>query len=227
MPMSKFLMIVNQVAFPAYSRLQSDVPLAREYFFKSVRLTALLFFPLLWGLSSVSAEFVETFLGDQWIAGSLCLAIVTLAVPFRVMSMLLSPVVDGLGHPGVGLRNLLTFSALLPAAMAVGTNWGIVGVSCGLVGASAVALIINFHRSLPLLGSSLREMFHSLVPSMLSGAVMYGAVLTTKVYLLAGMAAPGRLAVLIAVGAGVYGAMTMLINRDVAFGSVRLLRAGA
>ena len=154
MPMSKFLMIVNQVAFPAYSRLQSDVPLARDYFFKSVRLTALMFFPLLWGLSSVSAEFVETFLGDKWIDGWICLAIVTLAVPFRVMSMLLSPVVDGLGHPGVGLRNLITFSALLPAAMAVGTNWGIIGVSCGLVGASAVALVINFHRSLPLLGSS-------------------------------------------------------------------------
>ena len=70
--------------------------------------------------------------------------------------------------------------------MAVGTNWGIVGVSCGLVGASAVALVINFHRSLPLLGSSLREMFHALAPSMFSGLVMYGAVLATKAYLLAG-----------------------------------------
>jgi O-antigen/teichoic acid export membrane protein len=207
LPMSKIMAVINQVAFPLYSRLQNDVEQASAYYFKSVQLASLLFFPLMWGFSSVAPEFVDVILGDKWAGASVILQVLTLVVPFRVLSVLLSPLVNGLGRPGLGTRNLLTYTVLMTPAIAVGTQWGLTGVCVGLVAAQMVAWIINFRRSLVVVDRTVNQLLVILAPSVASAAVMYAVV-----------------TILIVTGVAVYAVMTLTINRDSALRSLALLR---
>jgi O-antigen/teichoic acid export membrane protein len=224
LPMSKIMAVINQVAFPLYSRLQNDVEQASAYYFKSVQLASLLFFPLMWGFSSVAPEFVDVILGDKWAGASVILQVLTLVVPFRVLAVLLSPLVNGLGRPGLGTRNLLTYTVLMTPAIAVGTQWGLIGVCVGLVGAQMVAWIINFRRSLAVVDRTVNQLLVILAPSVASAAVMYAVVMAAKTFVLADTSAIWRLPILIVTGVAVYAVMTLTINRDSALRSLALLR---
>ena len=223
LPMSKVMGIVNQVTFPAYSRLQNDKTLAADYFLKSIQFSFLIFVPILWGISCVAADFVDVFLGEKWAEATIVLQLVALVIPFHSLSMLLATPLIGLGHPGIALRNTATLTLILPLAIFIGTSWGLVGVCVSLLFAWLVALVINFYRSLPVIGISPTDLIAAMVPSAISGIVMYAAVVAVRTYIVPDESAIMRLIILIATGATVYTAMTLLLNRDAARQSVSLM----
>jgi teichuronic acid exporter len=227
LPVSKVFGILNRVAFPAYARLQHDNALARDYFIASVRLIWLVFCPMMWGLSSVSGDFVEVFMGRNWAEAGVVLALVPLIVPFRVILLLIAPLTDGLGRPDIGLRNLLTSTTLIPPAILIGTCEGITGVCIGLIIASILALGINCRRSLGLLELRPEKLFAAVAPTAIAGGAMYACVWFTKAFMLAGAPPLWRLAVSIVIGVAVYSAMTFVFNRSAIRQCLTLLRARA
>jgi O-antigen/teichoic acid export membrane protein len=224
LPVSKTFGIINRVAFPAYSRLQSDTRQAADYFLASVRLSWLVLCPLLWGMSSVSHEFVEVFMGQNWEDAGIVLTLVPLIVPFRVIFLLMGPFTDGLGRPDIGLRNLCTGSAFIPVSILVGTNWGLAGVCVALIIAYLIVVAISLRRSLILLELRPEALFRAVAPAAIAAGVMYASVLLVKAYVLADVAAISRLYASIASGAAVYAMMTFIINRGAIHQCLTLMR---
>jgi teichuronic acid exporter len=225
LPVSKVFGIVNRVAFPAYARLQHDNRQAADYFITSVRLTWLVFCPILWGLSSVSHEFVEVFMGRNWAEAAVVLGLVPLIVPFRVILLLLAPLTDGLGRPDIGLRNLLTSTMLIPLAILIGTSKGLTGVCIALIIASMVALIINCRRSLGLLGLRPDALVRAVAPTAIAGSLMYASVWVVKTLIFAGTSAPWRLGTSVMTGIVVYSSITFFVNRGAVRQCLALIRA--
>jgi teichuronic acid exporter len=213
LPVSKVFGILNRVAFPAYARLQHDRRQTTDYFVTSVRLSWFVFCPVLWGMSSVSHEFVEVFMGRNWEDAGIVLALVPLIVPFRVISLLMAPLTDGLGRPDIGLRNHVTFTVLIPLAILIGTFWDLTGVCIALIISSILALLINFRRSLGLLEVRPATLFGAIAPTTIAAAAMYACVWLARTFVLADAAASWRLCASIATGVLVYSAMTLIINR--------------
>jgi O-antigen/teichoic acid export membrane protein len=224
LPTSKLFGVLNRIAFPAYARLQHDNRQATDYFVTSVRLAWFIFCPLLWGMSSVSHEFVEVFMGRNWEEAGVVLALVPLIVPFRVISLLMGPLTDGLGRPDIGLRNLLTFTALIPLAILIGTLWGLTGVCIALIVASILALAINFRRSLELLELRPETLFDAVAPTAIAAGVMYASVWLVKTFVFEDTAAPLRLCASMVTGIFVYFMMTFFINRNAARQCLALVR---
>jgi O-antigen/teichoic acid export membrane protein len=227
LPVSKMFGIVNRVAFPAYARLQDDNRQARDYFITSVKLSWLLFCPVLWGMSSISHEFVQVFMGGNWDDAGIVLGLIPLVVPFRVISLLLAPLTDGLGRPDIGLRNLATFTLMIPIAILIGTSWGLTGVCTGLIVASALALLINLRRSLALLELDLATLFGAIFPTLVAGLAMYLAVWLIKTLVFTDTAILLRLCAEIITGMVVYLAVTFLINRGAVRQCLSLVRMQA
>jgi teichuronic acid exporter len=224
LPVSKIFGVMNRVAFPAYARIQHDNRQAKDYFITSVRLSWLFFCPVLWGMSSVSQEFVQTFMGPNWEDAGIVLALIPLIVPFRVISFLITPLTDGLGRPDIGLRNQATFTLLIPVGILIGTFWGLIGVCIGLTIGSILALIINFRRSLGLLELTLETLFGAVLPTVIAGGAMYAAVWFVKTSVFPHAAAPWRLCAAILTGIVVYSFMTFLINRTAVRQCLALVR---
>jgi teichuronic acid exporter len=224
LPVSKVFGIVNRVAFPAYARLQDDNRQAADYFITSVRLTWLVFCPLLWGLSSVSREFVEVFMGRNWSEAGVVLGLVPLIVPFRVILLLIAPLTDGLGRPDIGLRNLLTSTTLIPVAILIGTLKGLAGVCIALIIASIAALVINCRRSLGLLALRPEALVRAVAPTAIAGGVMYASVWLVKTLIFADAPASWRLCASVMTGVVVYSLMTFLVNSGTARQCLTLIR---
>jgi O-antigen/teichoic acid export membrane protein len=224
LPVSKVFSILNRVAFPAYARLQHNNRQATDYFVTSVRLSWFVFCPMLWGMSSVSNEFVEVFMGRNWEGAGVVLALVPLIVPFRVISLLMTPLMDGLGRPDIGLRNHLTFTIVISLAVPIGTFWGLTGVCIALIISSILALAINFRRSLGVLELRAETLFGAVAPTASAGAVMYASVWFARTLVFADAAAPWRLCTSIIIGVVVYSAMTCIFNRGAVRESLTLLR---
>jgi teichuronic acid exporter len=120
LPASKVLGLSNQIAFAAYSRLQDDRVRVRQYFLEGASIASFIFFPLCWGMSAVADDFVDVVLGPKWHQAAMVLQIIALGVPYRALGLFMQPLVDGLGQPGIGLKNTLTISLIVPAAAVAG-----------------------------------------------------------------------------------------------------------
>jgi teichuronic acid exporter len=223
LPVSKAFSIVNRVAFPAYAKLQNNNEQVIEYFIMSVQMACLIFFPVLWGMSSVSEDLVSVFMGEKWQDAVIVLKLIPLMMPLIAISGLMFPLTDGLGRPDIGLRNLLTTTTLIPVAILIGTAWDLTGVCVALIIARLFTLVINFRRTLRMLELCPGRLLAAVAPSAISAGTMYAFVVLINI--LNRGAAPGwRLPASIVTGMLVYSLMTLLINRNAARQCLSLLR---
>jgi len=66
LPSEKITVLINQVAFPAFSLLTSDQERFRDFYLKAVNMSATLVFPLFVGGFLVGADLVQVLLADKW-----------------------------------------------------------------------------------------------------------------------------------------------------------------
>ncbi|PIJ41659.1 lipopolysaccharide biosynthesis protein, partial [Tatumella sp. OPLPL6] len=65
-PIQNITYVLTRSLFPILSRLQSDNENSLKLYIKNLRLISFVVSPLMFGLASVSYEFVHTFLGNKW-----------------------------------------------------------------------------------------------------------------------------------------------------------------
>ena len=225
LPVTKVLGLSNQIAFAAYSRLQDDRIRVRKYFLEGASVASFIFFPVCWGMSAVADDFVAVVLGPNWYDAAIVLQIIALGVPYRALGLFMQPLVDGLGKPGIGLKNTLTMSLIVPTAAVAGLHWGLIGLCIALVAAVVLAVTINLRRNLALLDAGYSQLLSTFLPSMLAAAIMYAAVLGAKATLASQISTLWRLPTLVVLGALVYGLVTLSFNRHPATRCLQLIRA--
>ena len=138
-PRDKIAGIINQVAYPAFARLNSDRALAESYLLKALSLMAAIFLPIFFGMSVVAAEAVPLVLGEKWSPAIIPMTLLPLVMPFRMLTTPIGEAVNALGHPIIVFVNLLFSIVIMTAATIIGARWGTDGVATGL----CVAVLIN------------------------------------------------------------------------------------
>ncbi len=214
MPMQKMMYILNQVLFPAYSRLAGSVDTARSYFLKSVGLASLVFFPLMWGMSAVGPDFTRIILGERWSDATLALQLIALTVPIQVIGYLLTPLTDAMGRPDVSFRNVLTLLTVIPLFVLLGAQWGVNGVAWALAAAHPIILVIMLRRSLILVNCRWWPFLETVSPAAVSAGIMFVAVRLSASQLMGAFDAAPRLAAAVALGTAVFVTATFLLNRQ-------------
>ena len=66
LPMDKFMMILNEVGFSAFSTIQDNQRKMNELLCKAVRLLGIVVFPVFMGMSCTAPELVAVLLGEKW-----------------------------------------------------------------------------------------------------------------------------------------------------------------
>jgi teichuronic acid exporter len=183
LPMEKVSGLISQVAFPAFATLQDDTQGAANHFLKAVRVMSLLSFPVLWGISSVAPELVSLLLGKRWDMAIIPLQILSLVIPIRMISNLVSPTLMGLGRPETNMANAITGLLLLPLGFLVGSHWGIVGVSISWATIFPVVFLINLSRATRILKIGILDVFHAMLKPISASLAMYIMVVIIKIFL--------------------------------------------
>ena len=139
----KFVPPLNEVAFPAYSRLQDDLPHSAS-FLKAVRLIMLVTCPLYVGLAVIAGDAVTVVLGAKWAAMAPLVSVLALAMPAMTLHILFAPALNAVGQPRITMQASLLGAAIMPlaflAAECDGARRGSPGPGCWRSRCAAVRL---------------------------------------------------------------------------------------
>jgi O-antigen/teichoic acid export membrane protein len=173
---NKFVPPLNDVAFPAYARLQDDRAALSAAFCKSVRLIMLVTMPLYLGLGVTAEPAVLTIFGEKWRAMAPMVAVISLAMPAFTLHILFAPAINALGHARINLRTSILGAVVMIAAFLVGVRYGAMGLAWAWVIAFPVMPLATFLQARHLLGVSATDLARAILPAMGAAAAMAALV---------------------------------------------------
>ena len=140
LPSTSISQVLNRVTLSAFSRVQDDVAHLRSIYLRTLRLTALLAFPLAVGMFAVAPVLIPALYGPKWTAVVRPFMVLCLFGLERSLGSIASPTFLALGKPRsliwLGLVKLMTLSALI---LPLTHRYGILG-SATAASISAVAV---------------------------------------------------------------------------------------
>lgn len=214
LPSQRISGLVNQVAFPTFSRMQHDLRNVGEKVLLGVRILSFIAFPILWGISSIAPEIVDVILGDKWTTSTLPLQFLALIIPLRMVGNFVATAMQGIGRSDIVLRNVIWASLISPPAFFIGVYWwGLLGLSVAWLFASPFVFLQGMMRSLPALGLRMGQLATAMMPAAGAAFIMYGTVAAARHVFVSGQGGVIRLTVLVGVGALAYGAASLGLNR--------------
>jgi len=214
LPSQRISGLVNQVAFPTFSRMQNDLPKVGANVLLGVRILSFFAFPVLWGMSSIAPEIVDVILGAKWAPSTVPMQVLALIIPLRMIGNFMATAIQGIGRTDIVLRNVIWASLISPFAFFIGaTWWGLLGLTLAWLVVSPLVFLQAMMRGLPVLGLRLRQLGSAMLPAAGASLVMYGAVTWARQMFSVGQGGVLSLCVLIVVGALAYGAVSFGLNR--------------
>lgn len=220
---NKFLPPLNEVAFPAYARLQDDRAAVARAFLKAARIIMLVSLPFGLGLALTAEPLVLAVLGPKWREAAPIAAILGLVVPFVALRTIYQPVANALGRPGIMAAISGAGAIVMPIAYLVGVEWGAAGMAWAWLGGYPLISLVASLLVLPLLGIGIGDLLDALRPALLASTAMAAVVIALDVTLPV-LSPVLRLALLVAAGGTAYGSALLLGARDMVRELLLLIR---
>lgn len=219
---AKFVPPLNEVAFPAYSRLQSDPRALAWSFLKAIRLIMLISCPLYLGMAVTAYPLVETLFGPKWTEMSPFVAILALAMPVMTLQILFTPANNALGRPQITARTNMFGAVLMPITFLIGIQFGIYGLAWGWVMAFPLLTIFTYSQSHRHIGINGWEIAKAVWPG-LSASVAMAIIVYLADQMLPEMIVYAKLAILVAIGGFSYLALLYILAKPTLMEVIKLI----
>jgi O-antigen/teichoic acid export membrane protein len=196
---------VQEVLFPAMSRMQDDLPRMAAGWLRSNRLIASISLPSLVGVAVVAPDLVDVVLGSKWSIATPVIQVLIWVGLLQSVQRLNSTVLQACDRTRDMLRYSVIVSVGSLAAFVIGLHWGVVGVAAAYALSSTVIEPYYTWLTTRALGISILDFGRALAGVVEACVVMGAAVLAARLALThAGVATPARLGLEILVGIAVY-----------------------
>ena len=210
---SKFVPPLNEVAFPAYARMQDDPQQMAAAFLKAVRLILLVTCPIYLGLAVTAPDAVRILLGPKWTGMAPLVSILALGMPAMTLHILFAPAVNAAGLPQVTMRASMLGAVVMPLAFVAGVTHGVEGLAWAWLIAFPVVPLFAWIQCRKPLGLSGRGMARAILPA-LGAAVAMAVPVWFLGQALAGLNEWARVAAQVALGGFIYLALLFLVARS-------------
>ncbi len=133
-PNEKICNLVNQVAFPVFSKIQDDVDRIKKYIFKTLRLEIALILPLMVGGALTAYDLIPAVLSDKWVDVCPIFIVMCILAILGGPGALLGTVLLARGHASWMYFHTLGCSILYPIILyPVGLKWALPGLLTALL----------------------------------------------------------------------------------------------
>ena len=167
---------LNQMALPAYARVQGSKPNVFSLFCKDTQFMVTLSLPLLTFILVMAPAMVPWVIGERWIAAIPVMQILIVEAMRQSLLSLGSSAMLSVGDSRRFMNYALVSAPVLVVSFVLGVHWGIVGVATSLlVFNSGLMLYLLFllHSSFSL---SLRPLYWQWLPGVALSAIMFFAL---------------------------------------------------
>jgi O-antigen/teichoic acid export membrane protein len=197
--------LVQQVLFPAFSRMQDDRRRLAETWMRATKLVGAITIPALLGLIVVAPDFVAVVFGEKWHQAVPVLQILAGVGLIQSLQTLNGDVLLALGRAHIVFRYTVLWFVAGLISFVVGLQWGIIGVAAAYAVASSIVEPFNAWLTARAVDVSLWRFVRGFTGIAQAAAAMTSCVIAARMLLVhAGMGAPARLVTLIALGCVVY-----------------------
>lgn len=213
MPATEITRVISQVAFPAYSKIQDDMPRLREAYLRILQVTAFLSFPIAGLIFVLTPDFTEIFLGHQWMLMVPAMQVLACEGLVRSIAATTGPLFYAAGMPTVDTRwqliRLLVMAALIYPCTA---EWGIVGTSIAVLVSIVVSAIGFSYQAIEITKCKPKSFTKAVFPPFIRAIIMVTVVFSLK----NSFSIDGILGffALIGVGAAIYCGLAYLFDRN-------------
>jgi O-antigen/teichoic acid export membrane protein len=228
LPVEKISAVVNNIAFPVFSRVQDDLPLLRGYYLKVARLISMLTFPLMVGGIVLAPDLIGVVLTAKWAPSVLAFQILSASAILQSVYTINGHVLTARGQVKKLFRYQLLAVVALPLAFFIGTRKGINGVALGWLCVEPLLMVYMFSMVFREIGVGLAEYARTLMPATVGAAGMAAAVLAFQRWAAPLLAHPPlRLGAAVACGALSYAMIVLVCFRDAAQGLRSMVRTSS
>ena len=172
LPPEKFNQSVQKVMFPAFSKVQSDIPKLKKSFLAIITLVAALSFPLCFTMSVAAQEIILVVFGEKFREAIPVLKILSLGVGFRLLSSYAGTVCDATAKlKGKFIVQLLYLLLLTSFAFSF-KNYGLVAFALIIVIGDVVRNIAYMAVAGSILKIPFKDFAKAYFPGVASGIVI-------------------------------------------------------
>lgn len=220
---SRFIPPLNDVAFPAYARMQSDKGLLCQSFCRSVRLILLVACPLYLGMAVVAAPMVEILFGQKWLGMAPLVSILAVAMPCYALQVLFSPALNAIGLPRLTARISAVGAALMPLCFLAGVHFGSTGLAFGWAIGVPLLTLATIRIAAPVMGLRLPDLAGAILPP-LGAAIPMALLVLGCALMLPPLPAMTRFVLLVTCGGVSYIAILLICSRETLHELIAVLR---
>jgi O-antigen/teichoic acid export membrane protein len=136
LPATEITHVISQVTFPAYAKLQDNLPRLKSAYTEVMQVTLLVSFPIAGAIFTLGPDFIQIFLGSHWLPMVPALQVLVIAGFIRSTGSLTGPLFQAVGRPDLGTKlQIAKLILLLIVIYPLTIRWGILG--------TALAVVIN------------------------------------------------------------------------------------
>ena len=184
MPATEITHVISQVTFPAYSKLQDNIPKLREAYLKVLQVTAFLSFPIAGLIFVLAPDFTKIFLGEKWMPMVPAMRVLTLWGLIRSIGATTGPIFQGVGKPRIATK--LQFVRLIILAVIIyplTIKWGILGASLAVLLSILPVEPFTFYLTIKIIKCRIWEFGKLIVLPILCVIFMSAAILAFKFFI--------------------------------------------
>ena len=145
LPMYFLTNSLARVAFPAFSKIQNDLPRVRALYLTSSTLVATVVLPVCAGVAVAAPELVQVLLGPRWAASVPILRVLCLSIPLSMTTLFAGVVADARANLRQKVILNLQFMTLLAGLFWLLRGYGLAGIA-GAIGTGEVVRTFLYMR---------------------------------------------------------------------------------
>lgn len=173
LPATQITHVIVQVTFPAYAKLQDDIPRLREAYLRVLKSVAFVSFPLAGLIFIFCPIFTNVFLGQKWMAMVPAMQVLCIFGLIRSLTATTGSIFVGVGQPKImtwlsSIQLIIMVIIIYPLIK----QWGILGAAIATLIPNLVTPVLASYKLLNIIKCNLKKFLVPIIVPMLSALVM-------------------------------------------------------
>lgn len=223
-PVTNLSSVIARVLFPVLSRKQDNVAEFTALYLRALSGIALITAPLMAGIWATREAFVVVMLGERWLPVANVIAWLAPAGMLQSIGTTVGLIGMSTGNTRIMMRWSIVVAATTFTSILIGLPWGYVGVARSYAIQNFIMFLPTFAVALHLVDLRLKHLVQAVGRQFLAAALMAVVVYLVEMLLPPNWAAVLKLAVLVPVGAFVYGAFVWMFMRTAVIDVLQAIR---
>ena len=177
-PVSNISSVISRVMFPVYSKVKFDLSRFRTIYTKVGNTIALITFPLMFGLFSISNPFANLFFANNWESGLIGKLLMILAPVGLIQSVASTTgsIYQATGRTDLMFRWGIVSGVIYVGGFVIGVNYGVTGVAISYLVSTLILLFPVFAIPFKIIDLRIKYFGSSFIRIFIASIIMIGLI---------------------------------------------------